>query len=238
MENLINQKVPVLLPEAVTLSAVTLDTKKIQFRWVQKHEWHSRDTKLDKETQDILIRGWRKHLERLITRFEVDLKTGEAMLTIPAVGSEALTNPDGTKQTSHSRYQKLREEFELILEPILNLSSFPQVGLKKAIANLEHSEEVIRKRIPFLSPEGMLFEISSTIKDKDVFEDFRSEAVRKEIPPDSPGQGGSYKWLECKELKKGISIKIFGQEQRICFLVQCDESEVRYVLSRIREIAK
>lgn len=238
LEKLINQKVPVLLPAEISLSSIILTENKLQFQWVQKHEWFQRDSTLDKDSDDIRIRGWRRHLERLITRFEIDLKNGEGHLTIPAVGSEAITNSDGTKLTAHSRYQALRDEFETILEPWLGISSFSKITLKKAIEKLETSKEVIRKRIPFLTPEGMLFELSSTIQDKDVFADYRSEKVRGQIPNDSPGQGGSYKWIECDHLKKRVSVKLHGQEQRISFLNQCDESEVRYVLSRIRDLAK
>lgn len=237
---LINTKKTLLLPEKATLSQINLDEKRIQFIWVEKHEWFRRDTTLDNtDNLGYELRGFRRHLERRITRFECNLETGESMLCIPAMSNALEAPTDGNRLASHSKYQKVREEFAAILEPIMNISSFTQVEIRSVITLLESSQEVMRKENVFETPEGMHFKLLSTIINKDINEDHRTKKVRDVIPSDSPGLNGSYQWLQKeKALDRNISVKLFGQEQRIAIALKCDEDEVRYVLSRIRALAE
>ena len=236
---IINVKRTLFLPEEPELSTITLTDRLIQFTWVEKHEWFQRTRDFDDVEGDIVLRAFRRNLERRVTRFEVDLTTGICLMTIPKISNLPTNADDGEDEKKLGKYEKIRDGFEEKLTKVLPISSFKKFSLKKTIEKLQESDEVMRRENVFETPDRSQIRLLSASSDIDTREDIRVEALRSKIPADTPGTAGNYKWLPSKGgLGREIGVKLYGLENRVAINVQCTEEEVRYVLSRIRKLGQ
>jgi hypothetical protein len=227
LENLFNRPRPVLIPDEPQLSTIEWTRKRVRFLWVQRRVWHTRLEGMDLEDEDdpdIEYRAYKRHEERAISHFDWHFLGGQSMLLL-----RAYTGAD---------YQQDKSEYENLLEPLVGLSDFTELGLDKVIKTLRESDEVRRRETDFKTIEGSGIRLTSSSSDRDTLADPLVRKLSDDLVESAiSGRFGNFYWKPCNELDREIAVRIYVDHQgssRVNIPVQCTEEEVLYVLSRIR----
>ena len=224
-EALFNRRRPLVLPDEPTLSSVAWSPQRVRFIWVEKRQWSLRRSDLDREEDGVLYKAYESKLARGITSFDWNLVAGHAALLIQRLPSGA-------------RYDEIRRRYEQALERAVHIGDFPRVKVSRAIKKLESSAEIRSRQVAHETQRGGLATFVSRGRESDAFDD---PALRKSR--DALGQTasvlGNFYWLEKQAaLDRIIHTKLYAGDQRVGIFGECTESEVQYVLSRIRHFSR
>jgi hypothetical protein len=238
---LFNARLPLILPEKLTLSSVSHSDGRLGVTAVEKREYTERTPEHDeeKETESgerITLKAYLHHLTRTIAAFEWDLNANVAMLHI-------------TQLQEDGDYEKLAEQFTQLVKPWLDIKQFSAVDLRPVIRRLHEIEkngqgEARSHGIDYRSLQGRRVSARSPSPRASVlgeqFLDDAMESVRK----NSVGHLGNFYWLASKKPGHGanplsgeVHVIIVGAKSRVNFPTPNTEDVVRYVLHRVRALS-
>jgi hypothetical protein len=220
--DLLNRPRPLLLPEGTTLASVNWTPQRLQFVWVEKRQWEERLPSEDYEEEDILYKAYRQRTARGLTTFDWDLISGHAMLMIQRLHRGA-------------RYPKVRQRFEDELEPIVDLRLFSRLLISRAIQPIEDSGEVRARQLDYETRRGGRARFTSSSTGTGTHADPDLHRADQALGQSIAGWLGNFYWLTgSTPLQQELHVKLYGYDQRVGIFGEQPESEVRYVLSRIR----
>jgi hypothetical protein len=238
---LFNARLPLILPETLTLSSVTHADGRLRITAVEKREYTERTPEHDDERETeggerITLKAYVHHLTRTLAAFEWDLNANVAMLQI-------------TQLQEEGDYEKLAEQFCQLVKPWLDIKQFSPVDLRPVIRRLHEIEkngpaEARSHGIQYRSPRGRRVSAHSPSPQDSVlgesFIDDAMDSVRK----NGVGHLGNFYWLAGIEpgpvantLKGDVHVIIVGAKARVNFPTPNTEEVVRYVLHRVRELS-
>jgi len=237
---LFNAKLPLILPEKLTLSSVTHADGKLRVTAVQKREYTERAPEHDEEKEAadgerITLKAYTHSLTRTLAAFEWDLNANVAMLQI-------------TQLKEDGDYEKLAEQFAELVKPWLDVKQFTGVDLRPVIRRLHEIEkngtaEARSHGIDYRSLQGRRVSARSPSPGASVlgeaFIDDAMDSVRK----NSVGHLGNFYWLAkfspgpaINPLTGDVHVIIVGAKSRVNFPTPNPEDVVRYVLHRMRAL--
>lgn len=237
VENYMNVHLPLILPDALRLSSITYNEKLLKIMAVERRDYWERAPNADEtrraDSGEIMeLRAFVHKVKRGLVIFEWDLVANNAMLQVSQL-------PSGAK------YEKVLERFKRLVSPWLDLSWFPNLDIRRAIARLHEAEEQGRPEarshaIDYSSIEGRrLLGRSPTSIDSLLGEEVIDEAM-KNIRDHGAGHLGNFYWLPSgnNPLSKEAHVFIIGWSGRVNFTTPNNEEVVRYVLSRVRALSQ
>lgn len=129
---LFNARLPLILPDQLTLSSIAHADGRLRVTAVQKREYTERAPEHDgrKETdngQKITLRAYMHHLSRTIVAFEWDLDANTAMLQITQLDRDTL-------------YEEMAKEFFTLVGNWLDIGLFGLIDLRRVIRSLHKLE--------------------------------------------------------------------------------------------------
>jgi hypothetical protein len=223
--DLFNRRRPLVLPNSPTLSAVEWTKTRVRFVWVEKRRWDARLEEKDRppNAQGISYKAYEEQLARGITTFDWNLVSGEAALMIQQL-------PRG------ENYADVRAHYEAELSPILDLSTFTRRRIRTAIRNIEKSKEALNRKIELETARGGGASYTSKGKKSDAYADPDLKNSRAALGGKTTSKNGNFYFLpKPGKLTRMIHVKLYSKDQRVGIFGECIESEVEYVLSRVRQ---
>lgn len=230
-EGLFNSHLPLLLPDEATLVSVQWSTERVRFIWVEKREYTKRREDLDLENDDfededeleegVVYKAYEEKTQRAVSSFDWDLNSGFAALMIHRL-------PSGEK------YAQEKAEFEAAIEDAVHISNFTRVKISKAIKKVFDSAETLNRQLEEETAKGGRAKLSSASRKKGIKDDSKLTNARAALGKTSAVSGNFYWLANDNELERDIRTKLYATDQRIGIFLQCSESEVQHVLSRIR----
>lgn len=223
---LLNRPRPLLLPEGTTLASVNWTPQRLQFVWVEKRHWEERLPGQDLAEEDIVWKAYRQRTARGLTTFDWDLIGGHAMLMIQRLHRGA-------------QYPKVRQRFEEELEPIVDLRLFNRLRISRAIQPIEDSGEVRARQLDYETRRGGRARFTSSSPSAGTHADPDLSRADQALGQSIAGWLGNFYWLAgSSPLQQELHVKLYGFDQRVGIFGERPESEVRYVLSRIRHYCR
>lgn len=228
LTSLVNGVRPILLPDEPTLSQIIWTKKHVRFVWVQKRIWHVRREELDERKGDIELRAYQVQNRRGICYFDWNLVSGSAALLMQLL-------PKATE------YKALQSRLLDDLGNWLPVAAFETTGLQGLIGKLEASTEVSRRNLVLATADRSEVDIKSGDRNTDAYADKSIVALRKAMNKEGPvaSRRGFFYWqVADKFLDRTIPMRVYPKDNRLSIHGQCTESEVQYVLSRVRSVCE
>lgn len=177
---------------------------------------------LDTFAGEVCYKAFRRGARRHLCRFDWDLVTGEAFLTLPRMNRE-------------SDYASLQGRLLGEAGDFLPLDAFTTLRLAGLIRRLESSNEVSKREVDLVTSKRAEIRFRSAGPKSDAYADPIVSAARRSIPEGKlSGRRGQFYWLAKGELQRPIQMRVHADVDRIAIHDQCTESEARYVLERVR----
>jgi hypothetical protein len=177
---------------------------------------------LDTFAGEVCYKAFRRGARRHLCRFDWDLVTGEAFLTLPRMKRE-------------SDYASLQGRLLGEAGDFLPLDAFTTLRLAGLIRRLESSSEVSKREVDLVTSKRAEIRFRSAGPKSDAYADPIVSSARRSIPEGKlSGRRGQFYWLATGELQRPIQMRVHADVDRIAIHDQCTESEARYVLARIR----
>lgn len=238
---LFNARLPLILPEKITLSSVMHADGRLRITAVEKREYSERTPEHDeeKETESgerITLKAYVHHLTRTLAAFEWDLNANVAMLQI-------------TQLQMEGDYEELAEQFFRLVSPWLDIKQFGSVDLRPVIRRLHEIEgmgkaEARSHGIHYRSPRGRRISAHSpTPRDSVLGKAFINDAMDS-VRKNGVGHLGNFYWLAgmkpglaTNTLRGDAHVIIVGAKSRVNFPTPNAEDVVRYVLQRVRALS-
>jgi len=238
---LFNAKLPLILPENLTLSSITHEGGKLRVTAIEKRDYTERTPEHDekKETKNgekITLKAYTHLLTRTLAAFEWDLNANVAMLQI-------------TQLQVEGDYEKVAGQFFQLVGPWLDIKQFGAVDLRPVIRRLHEIEgqgpaEARSHGIHYRSLQGRRISAHSpTPRDSVLGEAFIDDAMTS-VRKNGVGQLGNFYWLAGIQPGPGVNplsgevhVIIVGANSRVNFATPNTEDVVRYVLHRVRALS-
>jgi len=238
----LNARLPLILPENLSLSSIEYKSgKKLSVFAVERREYWERNNEYDdtkmQDDLDIQLRAYIHLVIRGVIVFEWDLLSNEATFQI-------LQLPSGLK------YEEIEEDFARLIKSWLNLELFAKLDLSPVIKKLHTLEEVEN---PEARSHGINYKThggrtvsarSSTPRDSVLGEQVVNNAMSN-IREQGVGNIGNFYWLPSSlnsannnPLEKEIHTIIVGNKNRVNITTPNKEEDIKYVLSRVRELSR
>jgi len=236
-----NARLPLILPEKLTLSSVTHANGRLRITAVQKQEYLERTPQHDDERKTergerITLRAYVHHLTRTLAAFEWDPHANVAMLQI-------------TQLQREGDYATVAEQLSQLIKPWLDIKQFGAVELRRVIHNLHELErkgqaEARSHGVHYRSLRGRRISAHSpTPRDSVGGEPYIDEALDS-VRKHGLGHLGNFYWLKgtqpgpaANPLTGEVHVIIVGANSRINFPTPNTEDVVRYVLHRVRALS-
>lgn len=238
---LFNARLPLVLPDRLTLSSITHSKDMLRISSVQKREYAERTPEHDEEKESdgsgkITLKAYTHHVTRTLAVFEWDLNANSAMLQI-------------TQLQQDGDYEKVSGEFFRMVSPWLDIKPFGMVDLRPVIDKLHESEkndqaETRSHGIHYRSPRGRRISAHSpSARDSVLGEAFIDDAMDS-VRKNGVGHIGNFYWLP--KVKPGpvpnplmgdLHVIVVAEKSRVNFPTPNTEDEVRYVIHRVRELS-
>jgi len=233
----LNATLPLALPDAMKISSILHNGRRLRITAIKKREWWERDPEYDEskvtdEGDPVELRAFIHRLTRGLVALEWDLNANTAVLQISQL-------PTGF------RYEQVAKEFFDLVDAWLDIG-FSLVDLRPVIKRLQELEgtatgEIRSHGAKYRTVEGRTLEAKSAspadpLPGEPVI-DVALAAVRK----NGVGHLGNFYWLpgattnpSSNPLEAEAHVIIVGWRNRINFPTPNGERTIRYVLSRIR----
>ena len=242
---LLNARLPMILPEKLTLSSVTHADGALRVTAVQKREYRDRAPEHDEEKEvngeTIFLKAYKSHLTRTLAVFEWDLNANVAMLQI-------------TQLQEDGDYEKLAEQLCRLVKPWLDIKQFSVVDLRPAIARLHEMEkdghfETRSHVIDYKTLEGRQVSARSSSARSSVSGEAALDNAMDDIRKITVGHLGNFYWLAGQKPGSGsnpgpgnsliddVHVIIVGAKSRINFPTPNTEENIRHVLQRVRALS-
>lgn len=245
-DHLLNSRLPLVLPEEMTLSSITHDGRRLRVTAIRKRQWSERRPDYDEARasdlgEPIHLRAFVERVTRGLVAFEWDLNANTAILQVSQV-------PSGIK------YEDVAEEFSSLIAGWLDISRFRILDLRRAIRRLHEIEEsgngeARSHRINYRTLEGRRLEVISASPTCSVLGDPVIDSGLAAVRENGLGHLGNFYLCangaaQCAapHIVNGHSppaaqefhVIIIGYRNRVRLMTANDEDAVRHVLSRIR----
>ena len=236
-----NAHIPLILPSELSLSSIGYSNNTVRIAAVERREYWERDQDKDEvrhteDGEEVELRAFVHHVKRGMVSFEWNLTSNNAMLQISQLHR-------GTK------YEVVRERFEALVQPWLDISHFSPIGLSRVIARLHEAEESGRPETRSHSLDWMslggrrLSGRSPSSHDSLLGEDVIDNAMSN-IRRQGVGHLGNFYWLardaspaHNNPLESEVHVYIVASQGRVAFPTPNTQEIVRYVLSRVRALS-
>jgi hypothetical protein len=238
---LFNARLPLILPEKLTLSSVTHADGRLRVTAIEKRDYTERTPEHDeeKETESgerITLKAYTHHLTRTLAAFEWDLNANVAMLQI-------------TQLQMEGDYEEVAGQFFQLVSPWLDIKQFGAVDLRPVIRRLHEIEgkgqaEARSHGIHYRSLRGRRVSAHSpSPRDSVLGEAFIDDAMDS-VRKNGVGHLGNFYWLArikpgpgANPLSGEVHVIIVGASSRVNFATPNTEDVVRYVLHRVRALS-
>jgi len=238
---LFNARLPLILPDKLTLSSVEHTDGRLRVTAIQKREYAERtpehdEVKATEGGERISLRAYVHHITRMLAAFEWDLNANVAFLQI-------------TQLQRDGDYEEVAGHFSQLVSPWLDTQQFAAVNLRLAIHKLHEIEgigqaEARSHGIDYRSMRGRRVSARSPGPRHSVlgeaFIDDAMDSVRK----NGVGHLGNFYWLAgvkpgpaANPLTDEVHVIIVGGKSRVNFPTPNTEEVVRYVLHRVRALS-
>jgi hypothetical protein len=235
----LNERVPLLLPEKLRLSTIEHDANHLRVVAVERREGFERDEELDKEGEDpegdeVDYRAYVRRVTRGLIAFEWDLQANEAFLQI-------------TQLPTHGKYEEAVTRFGALVAAWFPFTSFPQLAIRRAIAEFHRLEEqgqgaVRHHRVELAAPDGRRLTGSSASAQQPLLGNADIDAALQNVR-DNNGVGhlGNFYLLPdptdpANPIQTDeVHIMLLGSRDRLNIMTPQTEDVVRYALRRVRE---
>ncbi|MDH4188127.1 MAG: hypothetical protein OEV08_14140, partial [Nitrospira sp.] len=238
---LFNAKLPLILPEELTLSSITHDGGRLRVTAVQKREYTERTPDLDEERhlldgETISLRAYVHHQSRTIVAFEWNIEANTAMLQI-------------TQLLGDAHYSQVAEKFFALVSGWLDIKLFSDVDIRKAIRRLHELEgqgkaEARSHNIDYRTLLGRRLSAHSASPNDSVLGEAVIDQAMENVAKHGVAHLGNFYWLEGTKpgpvpnpLDGNVHVVIVGDMGRINFPTPNSEEVVRYVLRRVRALS-
>jgi len=231
---LMNERLPIVLPEEPTLVSVEWSPDYVRFVWVEKRAYTQRRQDLDRVEGDledeveagaIIFKAFEGKVQRAVTTFDWNLNNGHAALLIHQL-------------QSGENYADIRAEYESAIDEAVGVSNFQRIRISRAIERLVESDETRNRQVEEATAIGGQARLTSGSRADDITDDPGLVGAKDGLGNTSPVMGNFY-WLQAvPNLEREIRTKLYATDQRVGIFKQCTETEVRHVLSRIRHFAR
>ena len=106
--------------------------------------------------------------------------------------------------------------------------------VSRAIRRIEQSGEARCRQVSYQTPRGGRLALTSSARTQDVSIDPDMERLDALMATQTTGLLGDFFWPTASgSSEREVHTKIYGVDQRVAFLGETTEGELRYVLSRI-----
>jgi len=238
---LFNARLPLILPDKLTLSSITHADGRLRVTAVQRREYTERTPEHDdqKETQEgerIILRAYMLHLSRTLVAFEWDLDANTAMLQITQLRRDTL-------------YEEVAPEFFGLIGSWLDIRLFALVDVRRAIRRLHELEgsgqaEARSHGIHYRTLQGRRLSAHSPSPRDSVLGEAVIDRAIDNVGKSGVGHLGNFYWLANirpgpvpNPLDGDVHVIIVGDKSRINFPTPNTEDVVRYVLHRVRALS-
>ena len=231
---LMNERLPIVLPEEPTLVSVEWSAERVRFVWVEKRAFTKRREDLDHiegdiedatEPGTIIFKAFEGKVQRAVTTFDWNLANGNAALLIHQL------------QTGEN-YVDIRNQYETAIDAAVGIRGFQRIRISRAIQRLVESDETRNRQVEEATEIGGQARLTSGGRADDITDDPGLVGARNGLGNAVPVMGNFY-WLEAEpNLEREVRTKLYATDQRVGIFKQCTETEVRHVLSRIRHFAR
>lgn len=216
---LLNGRIPLVLPEKPTLSAIEWSSERVRFIWVEKRIY--RDPRDDKSYTDeeIEYHAYEVKRSRGIISFSCDLVTGLAELMIQRL-------PSGNNYPAEKA--KYMDELKLIFD----ISKLNPQKISPAILKADEDKGIRKRSSQLATQQGSGATFTSSSRKTDVYNEKTIRAARKALGSKVAGRLGNYYW---PIVGRDVHLKLYAKDQRIGIFGECTEDEVKDVLSAVRK---
>ena len=238
---LFNARLPLILPEKLTLSSIMHADGRLRVTAVQRREYTERSPEHDKLTETvasekITFKAYTHHLSRTLVAFEWDLNANAAMLQITQLHADTL-------------YEKVAEDFSGLVGNWLDIRLVSAVDLRPVIRRLHELEgnghgEARSHGIQYRSLQGRRVAAHSPSARDSVLGEAVIDHAMDSVGKSGVGHPGNFYWLAATNrgqvsnpLKGDVHVIIVGDKSRINFPAPNTEDVVRYVLHRVRALS-
>jgi hypothetical protein len=236
-----NARLPLVLPDQLTLSSITHLDGKVRITAVQKKIYAERAPEHDaaKDTEagpPIELRAYVQHVARAIVTFEWDLSANTAVLQITQLHGDRV-------------YEQVAKEFCRLVGAWLDIErAFALVDIRGAIRALHESEAAGRAEarshgIQYRSLRGRRLSAHSPSPRDSVIGEPDIDNAMNGIRKNGVGHLGNFYWLPSANgagvsnpLSGEVHVILVADKSRINFPTPNSEDVVRYVLHRVRAI--
>lgn len=236
-----NARLPLILPDKLTLSSITYSDGVLRVTAIQKREYAERTPEHDeqKTAEDgemISLRAYMDHVSRTLVAFEWNLNSNTAMLQITQLQRDTL-------------YEELAKEYFGLVGGWLDIEKFGLVDVRRVIQKLDELEgngqaEARSHGIHYRTLRGRRLSVQSPSPRDSV----RGEAVidntLDSVGKDGVGHLGNFYWLSNRNsgsvpnpLEGDVHVFLVADKSRINFPTPNTEDVVRYVLRRVRALS-
>lgn len=224
--DLLNRPRPLVLPDDRTLAAIEWSPQRLRLVWVEKRGWEQRAPDLDRfedqRDERLTWQAYRTHYMRGLLAFDWDIASGQALLSIQRLPADA-------------GYDQVRGELQAQIEPIVPLRDFRTVRVSRAIQRIGASDEVRRRQLVYKTRRGSQATLISAERTIDAFSDPKISEAGELLEEGAAGLLGDFYWRTVDGmLSQEMHTKLYADDQRAGIFGEHTESDVRYVLSRIR----
>jgi hypothetical protein len=236
--NLLNKRLPLILPKNLTLSSIECNGKELVIFAVERREHDERNEDYDetriKNNEEIYLKAYIHKVTRGIIIFRWNLISNTASLYISQLPSE-------------TKYEVTEERFANLINNWLKLKLFNKVDLKPLINKLHKNEEqgnsdVRSHGFGYKTKGGRAINAQSPTNVDSVLGEDEVDTALSNIRDNSIGHTGNFYWLpktsSTNPLEKEIHTIIIGYHNRINFTTPNKKDDFEYVLSRVRELSK
>lgn len=225
-EELFNDEIPLFLPNNPTLAGVSLDQQSLRVKYVEKRE---RRELLDEFEEDdinsgrVFVKRYKVSVFRGVTQFRLNFNTGRAELMIQRL-------PSGTK------YGLIRDQYKVKLASFVDIDALTKINTDSSILAIEQSGEAERRGVNLQTTAGSRVAFRSRGKNADYNNDNDLQRSRNALGDEVVGEFGNFYWLPGASLEQKVHTYIY--KDRVGIFGEYLESEIDYVLSRIRHFAE
>jgi hypothetical protein len=236
---LFNARLPLILPDKLTLSSVTHGDGKLRITAIQKREYRERVPEHDEQKEingeRIFLDAYTAHVTRTLAAFEWDLNANVAMLQI-------------TQLQRDGDYENLAEDFSQLVRSWLDLKQFGAVNLRPVIAKLhamaqDGSAEIRPSGVDYRTLQGRSVAARSPSPKTSVFGEQVVDNALDALRKNGVAHLGNFYWLPAinqglvsNPLTDEVHVIMVGARSRINFPTPNTEDVVRYVLQRVRAL--
>ena len=218
---LFNRRLPLVLPDKLTLSSVFWTPQRLRFVWVEKRTWRERLPDEDRTEGDVEYDAYCRKESRGLVAFDCDLVAGGAELLIQRL-------PSG------NRYFDQKQRFEKELEQFLDLSHLQEFRISAGIRKIDEAKEIRKRSTQLQTPQGSRIVLTSKSRTEDTYRDPTVRKARDAVGRNAAGRLGNFYWPSNNGHPRDIHVKLYAQDQRVGVFGECSQDEVRHVLSGVR----